>query len=214
MKKTFLVFLLIFGGKFTHAQELPAKSAPIRLEVLGGHVATAFQMIVSKPMFEHKKFDFFYITSTEVPYESGKPIPVLNQSIVFYKPTKWLSGGLGGSYTAFGGFSPIAAVAFSHHRENFMILAQPTIELKKQGLRQFLGIFEWSPINENIIRPYFLVQIITEWSNVHSMTQHRWRLGTQYKDLRFGGALNFYHFGAEPVNEYNAGLFILLLIKS
>jgi hypothetical protein len=76
-----LVFPLIFGGKFTNAQELEPKSEPIRSEVFGGHLATAFQMIVSKSMFENKKFDFFYITSTEVPYKSGKPIPVLTHPI-------------------------------------------------------------------------------------------------------------------------------------
>jgi hypothetical protein len=187
--------------------------APIPVEVMVGAKSTMYQMTVDKRFAPGSRFKFFNLINYEVDDNEFTPDNYIIQTVASYEFAKGFDAGVGGNLKAFGGFKPIVSASYSHFSRNTGFVIQPVYEVHKDGEFSTLSFFEWHPANDKMIQPYFRVQALTAWTNVHSFSYHNWRLGAQYKIFRFGPALNVEYFGPSANSVTNWGCFAGVVIN-
>jgi hypothetical protein len=211
----FIPFLLI--SVVLKAQEnnpqFKIPQAPIPVEVMVGSKSTMYQMIVNKRFAPNSQFKFFNLINYEVDYNDLTPDSYIIQTIGYYEFAKGFDLGAGGNLKAFCGFKPLVSVEYTHFSRNQGIVVQPVYEVHQDGEFSTLAMFEWHPVNNSKIQPYFYIQALTARTNVHAFSYHNWRVGAQYKIFRFGPALNVEYHGPNPKSELNWGGFVNILIN-
>jgi hypothetical protein len=185
---------------------------PIPAEVMVGGKSTMYQMIVNKRFAPGSRFKFFNLINYEVDYDGQTPDNYIIQTIGYYEFAKGFDVGAGGNLKAFGGFKPVVSVEYTHFSREFGIVIQPVYEVHKDGEFSTMALFEWHPVNDKKLQPYFSVQALTAWTDVHSFSYHNWRVGAQYKILRFGPAVNFQYHGENVESSVNWGGFVNVVI--
>ena len=207
-------FLLI--SMFLKAQEPGVQhqipQSPIPMEVMVGAKSTMYQMTVDKRFAPGSRFKFFNLINYEVDDNEFTPDNYIIQTIGYFEFAKGFDVGSGGNLKAFGGFKPVVSVEYTHFSREIGIVVQPVFEVHKDGEFSTMVLFEWHPVNEHKIQPYFKLQALTSRVGVHSFSYHNWRLGAQYKTFRFGPALNVEYFGPHPKSNFNWGGFVNVLI--
>lgn len=214
----FLIFIPVLLISFMlKAQEPNAQfqisQAPIPVEVMVGGKGTMYQMTVDKRFAPGSRFKFFNLINYEVDGNEFTPDNYIIQTIGYYEFARGFDVGAGGNLKAFGGFKPLVSVEYTHFSRELGLVIQPVYEIHKDGEFSTMAMFEWHPVNEKMIQPYFRIQALTAWASEHSFSYHNWRLGAQYKIFRFGPALNVEYFGASANSVVNWGCFAGVLIN-
>lgn len=187
--------------------------APMPVEVMVGAKSTMYQMTVNKRFTPGSRFKFFNLINYEVDANEFTPANYIIQTVASYEFAKGFDAGAGGNLKAFGGFKPIVSASYSHFSRNTGFVIQPVYEVQKGGEFSTLSFFEWHPVNDQIIQPYFRVQALTAWTSEHSFSYHYWRLGAQYKIFRFGPAINVEYLGPNANSVVNWGCFAGVVIN-
>lgn len=193
--------------------EYVSPQPPVPVEVMVGAKSGMYQMTINKRFTSDSKFKFFNLINYEVDYDDQTPNTYIVQTIASYEFIRGFDVGTGANLTAFGGFKPIVSLSYSNFSRSMGILINPVYEIYKDGEFSVLARFEWHPVNDNKIQPYFSVQALTSWKDVHSFTYHNWRAGIQYKIFCFGPALNVEYVGKNAESTWNWGGFVNVLIK-
>ena len=217
MKKVLILSVLVFIGSCVIAQEKKENyvphQPPIPVEVFAGQNSSMYQMIVSKQITPTSNFGFFNIINYEVDYSEFTPNSYVIQSVFDYQIIKGLKIGVGANLKAFGGFKPLIAVNYSVFSKDIGFLIQPSFELHKDGNAEVFSMFEWHPINQKKVQPYFRFQGLVSFNDKHSFSYHYWRAGLQYKMFRVGPALNVQYTGPKATSNANFGGFLTILIN-
>ena len=215
--RNFFCIALLLNGFFLKAQEnvsqAPQPQIPIPVEVMAGAKSGMYQMIVHRPFASGSNFKFFNLINYEVDYDDATPNNYIIQTIGSYEFAKGFDVGIGGNLKTFGGFKPIVSASYSNFSKVTGILIQPVYEINKDGEFSLFSLFEWHPVGEKKLQPYFSIQVLTAWASEHAFSYHYWRLGAQYKILRFGPALNVQYHGENYEQNVNWGGFINILIR-
>lgn len=198
----FLCLLLDAQEKNLHHQ---VPQPPIPVEVMVGGKSTMYQMIVNKRVAQSSRFKLFNLINYEVDYDAQTPDNYIIQTIGYYEFAKGFDIGAGGNLKAIGGFKPVVSVEYTHITKNLGIVIQPVYEIHRDGEFSTMALLEWHPVNDKKLQPYFSIQSLTAWANVHSFSYHYWRAGAQYKILRFGPAVNFQYHGRNAESTVNWG---------
>jgi len=208
------VFLFCFVLK---AQEPNAQfqipQAPIPVEVMVGAKSTMYQMTVDKRFSPGSRFKFFNLINYEVDDNEFTPDNYIIQTIGYYEFAKGFDVGVGGNLKAFGGYKSLVSVEYTHFSRKVGIIVQPVYEVHKDGEFSTMAMFEWHPVGDKKIQPYFRVQALSSWTSEHSFSYQYWRLGAQYKIFRFGPALNVEYFGPNANSVVNWGCFAGVVIN-
>jgi len=194
-----------------HQFQIP--QAPIPVEVMVGAKSTMYQMTVDKRFVAGSRFKFFNLINYEVDDNEFTPDNYIIQTIGSYEFAKGFDAGIGGNLKAFGGFKPIVSASYSNFTKATNLIIQPVYEIHQGGEFSTLAIFEWHPVTEKILRPFFRVQALTAWGNEHSFSYHFWRAGMQYKIFRIGPAVNVEYLGESAAITTNWGGFLSVLIQ-
>lgn len=214
--KYLILFSFILMSIFLKAQEdkIPFKAPqpPIPVEVMVGTKSGMYQMTINKRFTADSKFKFFNLVNYEVDYDDQTPNKYIVQTIASYEFINGFDAGAGANLTAFGGFKPIFSASYSSFSRSMGIIINPVYEIYKDGEFSVLARFEWHPVNEKKIQPYFSVQALTSWKDVHSFSYHNWRAGVKYKISSFGPAVNFEYTGENAESSVNWGGFVNVLI--
>lgn len=214
--KYLILFSFLLMSIFLKAQEnqIPFKAPqpPIPVEIMVGGNSSMYQMIVNKRFAQDRKFKFFNLVNYEVDYDDLTPDKYIVQTIASYEFIKGFDFGAGANLKAFGGFKPVVSASYSNFSRTFGILINPVYEIHKDGEFSMLALFEWHPVNDKKIQPYFSVQALTSWKDAHSFSYHNWRVGVQYKIFSFGPAVNFEYSGENAESTVNWGGFVNVLI--
>lgn len=182
--------------------------SPIPVEVMTGNYSSMYQMIVNKRFGAQSPFKFFNLISYEVDYNEYTPDDFIIESIVSYEFIRGFDAGLGANLKAHGGFNPVASISYSNFSPTHGIVIQPVYELNKDGEFSTLAIYEWHPVNDRKLQPYFRFQGLTAWGSKHAFSYHYWRLGAQYHSFRLGPALNVEYVGPDKMTTWNWGAFL------
>lgn len=199
-------------GLVSYAQPKHDFQPPIPVETMVGNNSTNFQMIVSRNLGEHKRFNFFNLTTFDENYSSYAPDFYLIKSIASYNITPSLGVGLGANFSSDNGLRPLIAASYVKANRNYTLLFQPSYELHKDGLVELFAMYEWCPVNERKLQPYFRAQIMSSFNDAHVYSYHNWRVGVQYKSFRIGPAVNFQIIGSENMRQNNFGGFINIIL--
>lgn len=216
MKKIFLSLSLVSALNAGAQEPVGAytpKQPPIPVEVFGGQNSSMYQMIVSKQITSGNKFGFFNLINYEVAYDDFVPDSYIIQSLFSYEIVKGLNIGAGANFKTFGGFKPLVSASYSYHNRDFSFLVQPSYEVHEDGTLETFGLFEWHPVNQKKIQPYFRLQGLVSMNNVHTFSYHYWRAGVQYKMFRVGPAFNVQYAGPDAITSTNFGGFLTILIN-
>jgi hypothetical protein len=213
----FLIYIPVLLISFTLKAQEPnlqfqVPQAPIPVEVIFGAESTMYQMIVDKRFVPGSRFKFFNLINYQVDNNESTPDNFIIQTIASYEFAKGFDAGIGGNLKAFGGFKPIISASYSHFTANSGFVIQPVYEVHQDGEFSTLSFFEWHPVNHQSIQPYFRLQALTAWTSQHSFSYHYWRLGAQYKILRFGPAVNVEYVGPNAESTVNWGCFAGVVI--
>lgn len=212
-----LIFPLLLISIFLKAQENSTQfqipQPPIPVEVMVGGKSTIYQMIVDKRFAPGSRFKFFNLINYEVDYNEFTPNSYIIQTIASYEFVKGFDAGLGGNLKAFGGFKPIVSASYSNFSRRMGLLIQPVYEIHENGEFSVFTLFEWHPVNNKKIQPYFRLQALTAWTDVHSFSYHNWRAGAQFKTFRFGPAVNVQYHGPNAESTMNWGGFVNVVIN-
>ncbi len=206
-----LVSFTLKAQENNHQFQIP--QVPIPVEVMVGAKSTMYQMTVDKRFVPGSQFKFFNLINYEVDGNEFTPDNYIIQTIGSYEFAKGFDAGIGGNLKAFGGFKPIVSASYSNFTRVTNLIIQPVYEIHKGGEFSTLAIFEWHPVNENVLRPFFRIQALTAWTKEHSFSYHFWRAGFQYKIFRFGPALNVEYAGPNATSTTNWGGFVSVLIQ-
>ncbi|MDX8572754.1 hypothetical protein OZ666_13770 [Elizabethkingia sp. HX QKY] len=188
---------------------------PILVEVMAGSKWGMLQSIVLKKITPQSKFSFFNLTNYEKTYKKEEPANYIIQSLAYYQPAKNFHLGLGANLKAFGGFKPLLAVAYIYNSRNITLIAQPSIELDKNGVSELFALFEYRGAKNRKFEPFFSAQTATSYAAKnwnHDYTYVNLRAGIEYKNFRFGPAANFRMFGPNPKGQINIGAFFGVVI--
>lgn len=206
-----LLSFILKAQENIHQFQIP--QAPIPVEVMVGAKSTMYQMTVDKRFVSGSRFKFFNLINYEVDDNEFTPDNYIIQTIGSYEFAKGFDVGIGGNLKAFGGFKPIVSASYSHFSRNTGFLIQPVYEIHKDVDFSTLAFFEWHPVNEKILQPFFRIQALTAWGSEHSFSYHYWRAGLQYKIFRFGPALNVEYVGPNATSTTNWVGFVSVLIQ-
>jgi hypothetical protein len=214
--KYLVLFPFLLMSIFLKAQEdqipFKAQQPPIPVEVMVGTKSGMYQMTINKRFTADSKFKFFNLVNYEVDYEDQTPNKYIVQTIASYEFIKGFDVGAGANLSAFGGFRPVVSTSYTRFTRAMGIIINPVYEIHKDGEFSVLARFEWHPVNDKKIQPYFSVQALTSWKDVHSFSYHNWRAGIQYKIFSFGPAVNFEYVGKNAEGTVNCGGFVNILI--
>ncbi|MGG5208197.1 hypothetical protein ACQWU4_04560 [Chryseobacterium sp. MIQD13] len=219
MKKVlyFLMFWMLSGqlvkAQF-HDENYPVPE-PVLLEAMAGNRWGMFQSIIAKKFSPNSKFNFFNLTNYEVDYKKENPSIYIVQAIAYYEPVKGFNMGLGANLKTFNGFKPLLALSYLYNTQNISLIVQPSIELHKDGVGELFALFEYRGTKNRKFEPYFSIQSATSYlekNGNHDFTYINSRLGLQYKNFRFGPAVNMRIMGKEGIYQGNYGAFVGVLI--
>lgn len=207
----FLISFIVKAQDNNHQFQIP--QAPIPVEVMVGAKSTMYQITVDKRFVPGSRFKFFNLINYEVDGNEFTPDNYIIQTIGSYEFAKGFDAGIGGNLKAFGGFKPLVSASYSNFTRETNLIINPVFEIHKGGEFSAWGMFEWHPVNEKLLQPFFSLQVLTAWGSQHSYSYHYWRTGLQYKNFRFGPALNVDYLGPNAISKTNLGGFIGVLIQ-
>jgi hypothetical protein len=215
--KNIVVLLILLFTLFCSSQELEKSNesfqAPIPLELMVGNNYSLYQMTVSKQLTPGNKFGFFNLLSYEIDYVESTPDIYFIQSVFTYNINNNFNVGAGANLKSFESFNPIVWSSYSVFNDKIGFILQPSIELSKNGVAELFSLFEWHPVSQNKLSPYFRVQALFGRNNKHVFSYHYWRLGAQYNMFRFGAAINVQYIGENTISNTNLGGFVSVLIN-
>ena len=215
MKRIILSLSVLFALNVSaqeHQGEYTPKQPPIPVEVFVGENSSMYQMIVSKQITPGSKFGFFNLINYEVAYDEYVPDSYIIQSLFNYQIVKGLNIGAGANFKAFGGFKPLVSASYSFFNKDFSFLVQPSYEIDKDGSLETFALFEWHPVNQKKIQPYFRLQGLASLNSEHTFSYHNWRAGIQYNMFIVGPAFNMQYVGPDAISNTNFGGFLTILI--
>jgi len=207
-----LLFSFMLKAQENNAQfQIP--QAPIPVEVMVGVKSIMYQIIVDKRFAPGSRFKFFNLINYEMDDNEFTPDNYIIQTLGYYEFAKGFDVGAGGNLKAFGGFKPIMSVQYTNFSRERGIVIQPVYEIHKDGEFSTMAMFEWYPVGDKKIQPYFKLQALTAWTSEHSFSYHNWRLGAQFKIFRFGPAVNVQYHGESATSNMNGGGFVGVVIN-
>ncbi len=208
--RVLITILLINVSSLMWQEQTPQNKVeinPVPIELIIGNNSSMYQMSFYKKIPSASAFAFTNIINYEVDYQPNNPASYMIQSVVLYELIKKFEIGIGATLTANGGFNPIITLSFFHASKSIRLSIQPSYELHKQGNGEIFSFFEWHPLNNRSLHPYFRLQALTSFRESHQFSYHFWRLGVKYQIYHFGPALNVKHFGQNFRTEINVGVF-------
>ena len=209
----FIIFALISGqiNAQTETIETQYPQPPIPIEFVVGDNSSTYQSVISRQLFS-SKFSFYNLTFLEVDYDETTPHYYYIQTIVSYGLPKGFSVGLGANLQTYNAFKPLVAVSYGYFTEKIGVFVQPSYEIHKDGAFELYAMFEWTAKNKKKFQPYFKLSAYSSWKEEHVYSYTFWRAGLNYKDFRFGPALNAQYYGKDFSSVLNWGGFITILL--
>ncbi len=221
MKHRLLILLLLSFGCLqgqvdtTQSQGFSEQCSQVSVpvEVMIGSDYSTYQVVINKQIGSAiSKFSFYSMINYDMYYDNDIPDNYFIQSIFFYSLSKRFGVGLGANSKPYEGTKPLIAISYSIYTPSIGLYIQPSYETYKDGLFEIYSLFSWAPVNQNIFQPYFKFEGYTSWGGGHSYSYQNWRLGLQYKILRFGPAMNVAYFGENFESATNFGGFVNIII--
>lgn len=220
MKQLVLLMLIIWRMPSYAQYESDTTShyeggAPIPVEVMVGNKWAMFQSIVTRDFAKNDRVNFFNLINYEVDYDPNVPQTYIVQSIFSYNFNRFFGLGAGANLKAFGGFKPIVAGRFNLFNRTVGVVVQPSVELHKDGVSEVFALFEWNPLNDRVVSPFFGVQgvvNVTTRTGKHDFSYVNARIGVQIGQFRIGPALNSRFIGPDGKAEMNVGGFVSISI--
>lgn len=238
LKLALSALLLTFGITSAIAQERIGNTKeeltsypepePVLMEAMAGDKWTMLQSLFLKKIKEGNRFSIFNLTNYEKTYQKEEEANFVIQTLAYYQPIKNFHVGLGANLKQFGGFKPLAALAYVYNSRHITLVAQPSVELDKAGVSEIFALFEYRAANGKKIVPFFSFQGSTSIymnngmqsfgaykfpvkAGNHDYSYVNARAGIAIQNFRFGPALNFRAFGAEK-GQANVGAFLGIVI--
>lgn len=216
MKKAFfvgamsVVFLTNLSAQEKESNP-PVKNPPIIVEGLFGNRGMTYQMIINKKLQTIPKLGVFSVTNLVAEWEETPMIDAMTQTSLTYTLVKGLDLAAGFHYTPVTGIRPSAGLIYTYGAPEFLLVANPRIDLKEDAMTEFMVLTEYKPaINEKwslYTRLQGLYGFMVDNSD-HARSYIVLRAGVTYKDFTFGAGANFDWYGPTKHYETNIGAFI------
>lgn len=116
------------------------------------------QTIILKKFTLESKFSFFNLTNYEKTYKKKEDANYIIQSLAYYQPLKNINIGVGANLKAFGGFKLLVALAYIYNSRNITFIAQPSLEINKNGVVELFGLFEYRGSKGRKTEPFLVLK--------------------------------------------------------
>lgn len=213
-----------WSGNTNGASTSYQEPEPVLLETMAGDKWAMLQSLFLKKVTKGSKFSVFNLTNYEKTYKKEELANFVIQTLAYYQPIKNFHVGVGSNLKQFGGFKPLAALAYIYNSRHVTLIAQPSIEFDRAGVTEIFALFEYRGANGKKVEPFFSLQGSSSiYTNSgmqtvgaynflvkgggHDYTYLNARAGVEIKNFRFGPALNFRTFGSEK-GQANMGGFL------
>lgn len=185
---------------------------PIPIEALATDKAVNFQTIINKKFSGQDHFGFFAVANLLNRYDNDKE---KNEFMVLtmanYQLFNKISFNAGIWANNIVGVRPTLGFSYTQISKNYLLVYTPRIDLTQDHNIENVLIFEYYPkINKN----WSLYSRIQAMYN-HNIAKHSHdrsylylRLGTAYKNLRFGLGSNIDYYGPDRIGKVSFGVFI------
>lgn len=189
----------------------PAQNPPIIVEGLFGNRGMTYQMIINKKLQSIPKIGVFSVTNLVAEWESKPMTDAMTQTSLTYSLVKGLDVAAGFHYTPVTGIRPSAGLIYTYGTPEFLLVANPRIDLSKDAATELMVLSEYKPrINEQWSL-YTRLQGLygfTVDNSEHARSYVVLRAGVTYKEFSFGAGANFDWYGPIKHHETNIGAFI------
>ena len=189
----------------------PIKNPPIIVEGLFGNRGMSYQMNVNKKLQSIPKLGVFSVTSLVAEWEKTPMTDIMTQTNLTYSLVKGLDFAAGFHYTPVTGFRPTAGLIYTYAKPQFLLVANPRIDLKKDAVTEYMILTEYKPAINDKWSLYTRLQGLYGFNvdnSDHARSYIDLRAGATYKDFTFGLGANFDWYGPTKHYEPNIGAFI------
>lgn len=184
---------------------------PVNMEAVMGTNGMAYQLMVNKKLKSAPKFGFFSITSVLSDWKKGPYDGIMTQGLLTYRVLKGLDVVGGFHYANVTGARPSVGVIYSSVFKDFLLVANPRIDLHDDAITETMVFLEYKPDLSAKWKLYSRVQGLYGFSvdsKDHARSYVVGRLGVSTKEFNFGAAANFDWFGPFKGNQNNFGVFV------
>lgn len=214
-KYALLIITALFITSHISAQEKISKQSvinpPVGVEGLFGNRGMTYQLIINKKMQSVPRLGVFSVTNLVAEWDSSPMTDVMTQSSLTYLLFKGLDLAAGFHYTPVTGIRPSAGVMYSFGTPEFLFVANPRIDLRRDAAAELMMLSEYKPRLNGEWALYTRLQglyglMVDNTSHARSYIQLR--AGLTYKDITFGLGANFDWYGPLQQYEQNIGGFV------
>lgn len=202
-----MIFSLSFFSSF--AQQ------PIFIGGMSGNTYGQVQAIFSKDINEAIGLGIFVQSAFQFEWKMPADYRAGCQYQLTYKITETLQPGAGINIQPMTGPRPSISLTGSKKTKSGRLVIQPNIQIWKETIYELFAFYEFSPVNEKRVNPYFRLQCITGWThNGHNRSYQFVNAGVSLGNLRVGAAAHFDQFGHSSSSRRttNYGIFFNYLI--
>lgn len=217
MKYLFIIVALLFNNNVS-AQESnitietsSTPNPPVNLEATFGQDGMTYQLMVNKKLKSIPKLGLFSITNLISSWEKGPYDGIMSQGLLTYRILKGLDIAAGFHYTDVTGARPSAGLIYSYAVSDFLIVANPRIDLYKDAISETMIFVEYTPKINDEWKLYNRIQGLygfTVNSGEHARSYILARSGISIKEFNFGLAATLDWFGPQKGNQNNFGVFV------
>ncbi|AYQ32118.1 hypothetical protein [Runella sp. SP2] len=210
-QRIFILFLVLFSTAVC-AQEKPVVSPPkpTPVEFLFGHNRLQGQTTIIKN-FPQSKFGFFSLSTLAGDYSNTDKTnnELFSNVQLSYDVFKGIRVTMGGTFSSFKGFSPIAGLEYVYANKKFVLVANPTIDLKKQPTLANYAHLEYTPKDKkfNLYGRLQGLYVHNVAASTHERSAAVIRLGVSHKGFSTGLGLNQDYYDPAKNVKSNVGIF-------
>ncbi|MGU3376963.1 hypothetical protein [Chryseobacterium sp. M5A1_1a] len=191
------------------------QNPPINMEAMIGSRGVFYQLLINKKFQSIPKLGFFSVTNGNAGWEKEPNPDIMTQAHLTYSLFKGLEITAGFQYSPMYQFRPVASFIYTYASPEFLIVANPKIDLASDFASENMALIEYKPKITEKLKLYTRVQGLYGFvpeSGHHNRSYVVLRAGLTYKEFSFGVGANFDWYGPMRYNENSIGVFGNVLI--